>query len=81
MVTMEKIYCIRCSKFRKSTNPKMSYLFDKTFVFLLFVISVAQKAKQYLKKKINSDFKQYWFNQKYKEEQNKYIFNLNKKHG
>ena len=29
---MEKVYCIKCSKYRKNENPKRSDIFDKTLV-------------------------------------------------
>ena len=29
---MKKIYCVICGKYRKSKNPKISYLFKKTLV-------------------------------------------------
>ena len=27
---MKKIYCIKCKKYKKFKNPKISYIFDKT---------------------------------------------------
>ena len=29
---MEKIYCIKCDKYKKLKNPKIQYIFDKTLV-------------------------------------------------
>ena len=51
MVTMEKIYCIKCSKFRKSTNPKMPYLFDKTFVIFIICDKCGTKGETIFKEK------------------------------
>ena len=31
-MTIKKIYCIRCIKYRTFKNPKISYIFDKTIV-------------------------------------------------
>ena len=32
MVRMRTIYCIKCNKYRKFKNPKISYIFDKILV-------------------------------------------------
>ena len=29
---MKSIYCIKCNKYRKLKNPKVSYILDKTLV-------------------------------------------------
>ena len=29
---MKKLYCVICAKYRKFKNPKMSYIFEKTWV-------------------------------------------------
>ena len=29
---MKKIYCVICGNYRKSENPKISYIFEKTLV-------------------------------------------------
>ena len=31
-VRMKKICCIKCNKYRKLNNPKISYIFDKVLV-------------------------------------------------
>ena len=31
-MTIKKIYCIRCIKYRTFKNPKISHIFDKTIV-------------------------------------------------
>ena len=40
-----------CNKYKKSTITKISYIFKKHEVFLLFTVSVVMKMKKYLKKK------------------------------
>ena len=30
---MKKLNCVICGKYRKSQNPKISYIFEKTLVF------------------------------------------------
>ena len=47
---MKKLYCVICGDYRKSKNPKISHIFEKTLVFLLFIVSVRMKMKKYLKK-------------------------------
>ena len=32
---MEKIYCVICNKYRKSKQPKISYIFEKTLVLYM----------------------------------------------
>ena len=32
---MNKIYCSKCNKHKKTKNPEMSYVFDKASVFFL----------------------------------------------
>ena len=50
-VQMKEIYCVICSEYRKFEKPKISYISEKTLVFLLFVVSVKMKMEIYLKKK------------------------------
>ena len=50
MVKMKKIYCINYNKYRKFKNTEISYILDKKFLILLFVVSAAVKIKKYLKK-------------------------------
>ena len=40
----------KCNEYRKMKNPKMSYIFNKTLVFLLVVLT-----KNYVNKKMLSD--------------------------
>ena len=40
----------KCNEYRKMKNPKMSYIFNKTLVFLLVV-----STKNYVNKKMLSD--------------------------
>ena len=47
---MKKLYCIIFGKYRKFEKPKISYLLEKTLVFLLFEVSTRMKMKNYLKK-------------------------------
>ena len=49
---MKKLYCVLCGKYRKFEKPKISYVLEKTLVFLLFAVSAKMKTKKYLKKKI-----------------------------
>ena len=47
---MKKIYCANSGKYRKFRNPKISHIFKKNLLFLLFGISVAVSIKECLKK-------------------------------
>ena len=40
---MKKSYCLICSKYRKFENPKISYLLEKTLVFLYNLQQVNNK--------------------------------------
>ena len=44
---MKLIYYIKGNKYWKFKNPKTPYIFDKTLVFLLSVISFIVKIKKY----------------------------------
>ena len=44
------MYCNVSNKYRKSKKTKISYLFKKHKVFLLFTVTVVMKMKKYLKK-------------------------------
>ena len=46
-----KMYCNVCKKYRKSKKPKVSYIFKKHSVFLLFTVRGVMNIKKYLKKK------------------------------
>ena len=46
-----KIYFNVCNKYRKSKDPKISHIFFKKRVFLLFTVSAVMNMKKYLKKK------------------------------
>ena len=48
---MKKLYCVFCGKYRKFEKPEISYLLEKTSVFLLFAVGARMKMKNYLKKK------------------------------
>ena len=37
---MKKIYCVTFGNYRKFENPKISSIFEKTIVLLLFAVSV-----------------------------------------
>ena len=50
---MKKLYCVTCGKYRKFERPKMSYLLEKHYFFLLFAIGVTIKERKSLKKKNN----------------------------
>ena len=45
---MKKLCWVICDKYR---NPKISYIFEKKYFFLLFAESPKMKMKNYLKKK------------------------------
>ena len=32
---IEKIYCINCNKYRIFKSPKITYIFDKTVLFII----------------------------------------------
>ena len=48
---MKKLYCVICGKYRKFEKPKISYILEKHYFFLLFVVNVKMKMKKYLKKR------------------------------
>ena len=48
---MRKICCTKCKMHGEFKNPKISYICDKTLVFLVFVASVEVKVKKYSRKK------------------------------
>ena len=47
---MEKLYSVICGKSKKFEKPKISYLLEKTLVFVLFAVSARMKMKKNLKK-------------------------------
>ena len=46
---MKKNYCIVCGKYRKLKNPKVSYLFEKTFVISIICSMCGSKNKKIFK--------------------------------
>ena len=36
-VNIENIYCIKCNKYWKFKNSKVSYIFNKTLIFFFFI--------------------------------------------
>ena len=50
---MKKLYCVICGKCKKFEKPKILYLLEKNWFFLLFAVSARMKMKSYLKKKKN----------------------------
>ena len=47
---MKKLYCVICSKYRKFEKPKILYLLEKHYFFLLLAVSARMKMINYLKK-------------------------------
>ena len=49
---VKKLYWVICGKYkcRKSEKPKISYIFNTHYFFLLFAVSARIKLKKYLKK-------------------------------
>ena len=47
---MKKICCIKCNKYRKFKNPKLSFVFYKTSVFSLISDKCGNKHDKILKK-------------------------------
>ena len=48
---MKKLYCIICSKYRKSENPKIWHLLEKTLLLSIIYSKCKKEMKKYLKKK------------------------------
>ena len=48
---MKKIYCIKCNKYRKFKNPKISYIFDKTLVLSIISDKCGSKDEKYFRNK------------------------------
>ena len=48
---MIKLYCIIWAKYKIFEKPKISYIFEKTLVLLLFAVSARMMMKKSLKKK------------------------------
>ena len=46
---MKKIYCVTFGNYRKFENPKISSIFEKTIVLLLFAVSVWMRMKKIFK--------------------------------
>ena len=47
----EKIYCIKCNKYRNFKNPKISYTFDKTLFVSIICDKCGSNHEKYLEKK------------------------------
>ena len=52
---IKKLYCVICGKYRKFRNPKISYIFEKHQIVLLFAASERMKMKK-------EDIKNSWLN-------------------
>ena len=48
---MKKLYCVICSKYRKSEKPKISYLLEKTLVLSIICSKCKNEDENYSKKK------------------------------
>ena len=48
---MRKIYCTKCKTYKEFRKLKMSNIWNKTLLLLVFIISAQMKMKKYLKKK------------------------------
>ena len=48
---MIKIYCNVCNKYRKSKNPKISYIFKKTLSLCIVYSKCGNEYKEIFKKK------------------------------
>ena len=46
---MEKMSCIKCSKYKKFKNPKTPYIFDKTLVFSIICDKCGSKDEKIFK--------------------------------
>ena len=46
---MKKIYCVICGNYRKSENPKISYIFEKTLVTFFICNKCGNKHKRIFK--------------------------------
>ena len=62
----KKLFCVICGEYRKFKNPKILYMFEKT-LFLSFICNKSKidDQKISLRKRINWDIKNSYFNQKY----------------
>ena len=63
---MKKLYCVACNKYRKFEKPKISYVLEKTLVLSI----ICKKCKKWrwkiiLRRRINWEIKNSWFNLKY----------------
>ena len=48
-MVMKKIYCIKCNKYRKFKNPKISYIFNKTLVLSIICDKCGSKDEELFK--------------------------------
>ena len=46
---MEKIYCVKCKKYRTFKNPEISYLFYKTLVICIICGNCGSKRERIFK--------------------------------
>ena len=47
---MNEIYCIKCNKYRKINNPKISYVFNKTLVLSIIYDRCGSKDEKVFQK-------------------------------
>ena len=63
---MKNLYCVICSKYRKFEKPKISYFLEKTLVLSIIysnsIENQLKKKKNHLKRRINWNIKNSWFN-------------------
>ena len=62
---MKKLYCTIFGEGRKYEKPKISYLLEKHYFFLLFAATAGMKIKNHLKKKNQLRYQKLLFNWKY----------------
>ena len=63
---MEQLSCLIYDKYRKFEKPNISYLLEKTLVLSIICSKRKNKDEKYLKKRINWNIKNSWFNYWYR---------------
>ena len=58
----KKIFCIKCNKYTKFKNLKISYIFDKTLILFIICSKCGSKYKIPFKEGENQDIKNSCFN-------------------
>ena len=48
-ITMKKIYCVICDKYRKFQNSKISYILEKTLILCIFFSKFENEDEKILK--------------------------------